>query len=194
MTRLIAGRLRSTRLAVPDAGTRPTTDRVREAMFSAIESRLDLDGTFVLDLFSGSGALGLEALSRGSGTADFFESGGPAARILQGNIDTARVALGAPLASLALHRTALPGAISGPCPRDGGYDLVLIDPPYEQVEQQVPEILDRLITHAWLSDIAHVVVESSVRSAVIGWPDGMTSEFSRTYGETRVDIGVVEDR
>lgn len=194
MTRLIAGRLRSTRLAVPDAGTRPTTDRVREAMFSAIESRLDLDGTFVLDLFSGSGALGLEALSRGAETADFFESGGPAARILNGNIDTARAALGAPRASLALHRTALPGAIDGPCPRDGGYDLVLIDPPYEQVEQQVPEILDRLIAHAWLSDIAHVVVESSVRSAVIDWPSGMTSKFSRTYGETRVDIGVVEDR
>ena len=182
------------RLAVPDAGTRPTTDRVREAMFSAIESRLDLDRTFVLDLFSGSGALGLEALSRGAGTADFYESGAPASRILQGNIDTAREALGAHRADLALHRTALPGAIAGPCPRAGGYDLVLIDPPYEQVQQLVPDILGRLLAHEWLSDIAHAVVESSSRSAVIEWPQGMTSEFGRTYGETRVDIGVCEDR
>lgn len=194
MTRLIAGRLRSTRLDVPDAGTRPTTDRVREAMFSAIESRLDLDGTFVLDLFAGSGALGLEALSRGAETADFVESSGPAARILQGNIDAARTALGTPRGNLTLQRTALPGAISGACPRNGGYDLVLIDPPYGQIEQLVPDILDRLIAHDWLSDIAHVVVESSVRSAVIEWPQGMTSDFSRTYGETRVDIGVREDR
>ena len=194
MTRLIAGRLRSTRLAVPDAGTRPTTDRVREAMFSAIESRLELDGTFVLDLFAGSGALGLEAVSRGAETADFFESAGPAARVLQRNIDTARNALELPRADLALHRTTLPGAVSGPCPRAGGFDLVLIDPPYEQVEQLVPEILDRLIACAWLSDIAHVVVESSVRSAVIEWPQGMTWEFSRNYGETRVDIGAREDR
>ena len=194
MTRLIAGRLRSIRLDVPDAGTRPTTDRVREAMFSAIESRLDLDGTFVLDLFAGSGALGLEAMSRGAETADFVESAGPAARILQGNIESVRTALDSPRGNFALHRTALPGAITGTCPRAGGFDLVLIDPPYEQVDGLVPEILDRLLAHDWLSDIAHVVVESSVRSAVIEWPQGMTSEFSRAYGETRVDIGAREDR
>ena len=192
MTRLIAGKLRSTRLAVPDAGTRPTTDRVREAMFSAIEARLDLDGVFVLDLFAGSGALGLEALSRGAATADFVESGAGAARILQANIDTARGLLGASASEIAAHRTALPGYVLGPCPRGGGFDLVLIDPPYEQVEALVPEILDRLVDNGWLSEIAHVVVESSVRSADIEWPQGMTSDFSRTYGETRVDIGVSE--
>lgn len=194
MTRLIAGKLRSTRLSVPDSGTRPTTDRVREAMFSAIESRLDLDGTFVLDLFAGSGALGLEALSRGAATADFVESGSAAARILQANIDTARHALGAAAVDVALHRTALPGYVAGPCPREGGFDLVLIDPPYDQVDALVSDILARLVDCGWLSEIAHVVVESSVRSAATAWPSRMTPDFSRTYGETRVDIAAYETR
>lgn len=187
MTRIIAGRLRSLNLAVPESGTRPTTDRVREALFSAIESRLDLADCAVLDLFAGSGALGLEAVSRGAGSCDFVESAGAAARVVDANCREAARRLDLPAAALRVHRTALPGFVAGTCPRAGGFDLVVIDPPYEDAAI-VPEILERLAAGGWLSEIAYVVVETSARSEPTALPEGLQLDLSRDYGETRIEI------
>src|SRR5699024_2743080 len=129
MTRIISGRLRGLSITVPPAGTRPTTDRVREALFSAIGSRVDLDGAAVLDLFAGSGALGLEAVSRGADVAWFVEENQRAVACLEKN--TAGASSSSSLSSsssssssplrLTVKRAALPAAVRGGCPVEGGF-------------------------------------------------------------------------
>lgn len=187
MTRIIAGQLRSLRLQVPARGTRPTTDRVREALFSAIEARLDLRGIAVADLCAGSGALGIEALSRGAASCDFVESAAAAARVLDANARTAQQRLGLPGMAVRVHRAALPGWIAGTPPRSGGFDLVLCDPPYAAGDI-VAETLSRLVESGWLSDIAFVAVERSARTAPVDFPQELEVVLSRKYGETRMDL------
>lgn len=187
MTRIIAGRLRSLAVAVPETGTRPTTDRAREALFSAVESRLDLEDCAVLDLFAGSGALGLEAVSRGASTCDFVESAAPAARVLDSNCHAAAARLELPADALRVHRSTLPGFLGSTCPRPGGYDLVLIDPPYDDAAI-LPQILEQLATGGWLSEIAYVVIETSARTEPTVLPCGLQLDLSRDYGETRIEL------
>lgn len=197
MTRIISGRLRGLSVTVPPTGTRPTTDRVREALFSAIVSRVDLEGAAVLDLFAGSGALGLEAVSRGADTAWFIEENARAVACLKTN--TAGVsALPASSSSLGssspgsptatIRRAALPGAVAGPCPLAGGFDLVLADPPYEKSPVLDEPILQALLDGGWLAPDALVVWERSKRDPAVRWPQGYEREFDRTYGETAVEM------
>ena len=109
MTRIISGRLRGRRLAVPPSDTRPTSDRVREAVFNAIVSRVDLDAVAVLDLFAGSGALGIEAVSRGAGQALFIEQGSGAVAVLKKNL--AQIGAAVPSVRATVRRASLPTAL-----------------------------------------------------------------------------------
>jgi len=186
VTRIIAGRLGGRSLVVPPAGTRPTTDRVREALFSAVVARIDLDGAAVLDLFAGSGALGVEALSRGAATACFVESDPRAASCLRGNVRGLAAELDG--ARTEVRRGTLPGALDGPCPVPGGFDLVLADPPYEQAARLDAPVLDALVGGGWLAPGALVVWERSRRGEATRWPDALEVGFSRTYGDTLVEI------
>ena len=190
MTRIISGRLRGLSIAVPPAGTRPTTDRVREALFSAIVSRVDLEGAAVLDLVAGSGALGLEAVSRGADTAWFVEENARAVACLKKN--TAGLALMPSSSSTSvtatIRRAALPGAIGGQCPVSGGFDLILADPPYEKSPVLDAPILEALRDGGWLAPEALVVWERSRRDPAVRWPGGYEPEFERTYGETTVEM------
>lgn len=186
MTRIISGRLRGRTLSVPPAGTRPTTDRVREALFSAIASRVDLDGAAALDLFAGSGALGLEAVSRGADTAWFVEENPRAVACLKKNVDG--VITTVPSAIVKVRRAKLPGALAGPCPVAGGFDLVLIDPPYAASETLDVPVLTALHDGGWLADDALVVWERSKRDREVSWPETYAVEFQRTYGETTVEM------
>lgn len=185
MTRIIAGRLRGRTLAVPATGTRPTSDRVREALFSAIGSRVDLEGASVLDLFAGTGALGIEALSRGADTAWFIERNGRAAACLTRNLDGVDGATGI---DVVVRRASLPGAVGGPCPVEGGFDLVLVDPPYETSADLDAPVLDALLSGEWLAQDALVVWERSARDPAVRWPEGFEIEFDRSYGETAVEM------
>ncbi|WP_350349628.1 RsmD family RNA methyltransferase [Agromyces sp. G08B096] len=189
MTRIIAGFAGSLSLQVPRSGTRPTSDRVREAIFSALESRDAVDGARVLDLYAGSGALGLEAASRGAAEVVLVERAKPAADVCRRNAD-------------ALLRTARAGR-----PRSGGsapavprirvaaqsvstylehasdsVDLVFIDPPYELGEAELGRELAALAP--LLAEDAVVVVERSSRSPEPSWPVGIAPERRRDYGET----------
>lgn len=186
MTRIISGRLRGLSIAVPPAGTRPTTDRVREALFSSIDSRLDLDGAAVLDLFAGSGALGLEAISRGADTAWFVEENPRAVACLKKN--TAGLSSSSPSIRATVRRAALPGAVGGPCPVAGGFHLVLADPPYDRSGALDEPVLRALREGGWLAEDALVVWERSTRDPAVRWPDGYAVEFGRTYGETAVEM------
>lgn len=195
MTRIISGRLRGLTITVPPAGTRPTTDRVREALFSAIGSRVDLDGAAALDLFAGSGALGLEAVSRGADVAWFVEENQRAVACLKKNTAGASSSLSSSSSSssssplrLTVKRAALPAAVRGPCPLEGGFHLILADPPYERSAELDEPVLEALLAGGWLAEDALVVWERSKRDPAVRWPGGYEVVFERTYGETAVEI------
>ena len=179
MTRVIAGRAGGRRLAVPPGtGTRPTSDRAREGLFSTWQSLLGgpLEGERVLDLYAGSGAVGLEALSRGAGHALLVEADARAARIIRENVKT----LGLPGAEVRSGKAEQ--IIQGPAPTDP-YDLVFLDPPYAVSDGGLREILLTLRTRGWLAAEALVTVERSTRGGEFGWPDGFDAIRARRYGE-----------
>lgn len=170
MTRVIGGVAKGRRLAVPPRGTRPSSDRAREGMFNTLASLVDLTGARVLDLYAGSGAVGLEALSRGAAAAVLVESDRVAAGVARRNV----AALGLPGATVV--GTRVESYLSGAPQR---FDLVFADPPYAD---DVDPVLRRL-PGGWLAEHAVVVVERSARGADPGWPDGIETLFTRRYGQ-----------
>lgn len=177
MTRIVAGRWGGRRLATPGgSGTRPTSDRVREAMFASITSELgSLEGLRVLDLFAGSGALGLEALSRGAASADLVEADRKAVAVVRKNIAD----LGA--AGAAVHPVTAERFVQG---ASGGYDLVFLDPPYALDAQAVAQ----LVADVPLSAAGLIVVERSSRTPFT-WPNNRSGLRERRYGETTLWYG-----
>ena len=181
MTRIIAGSFGGRRITTPKGdGTRPTSDRVREALFSSLESEL---GGFdeelrVLDLFAGSGALGLEALSRGAGHAVFVETSNQAAAVVQRNLRD----LGA---SGRVERAKAERWVE-----DGDADLfglVFVDPPYAMPTQQVSALV-RAVRESWTEPDALFVVERATRDPFV-WPENVEGLRSRKYGETTLWYG-----
>lgn len=171
MTRIIAGTARGRRLKVPmGEGTRPTSDRAREGLFSSLQSLGDVDGARVLDLFAGSGALGLEALSRGAVSATLVEDDPAALNAIRDNIAT----IGLPGAHVVPMKVGLFLAADAE-PR---YDVVFLDPPYDH---DVAEDLVAVVP--WLAEGAVVAVERPTRGPELAWPQGLVGERSRRYGE-----------
>ncbi|WP_066912706.1 16S rRNA (guanine(966)-N(2))-methyltransferase RsmD [Millisia brevis] len=179
MTRIIAGTARGRRLSVPPAGTRPTSDRVREALFDALAARMDFDDLRVLDLYAGSGALGLEALSRGASEALFVESDRRAAQVIRRNIEVVGTGRATVRTGTVESVTRTPGT---------PHDLVFLDPPYVVDSAVVAGVLAELTTRGWLAADAVVVVERSSRSPGIVWPEALAAAAERRYGETAVQI------
>ncbi|MEP6844187.1 MAG: 16S rRNA (guanine(966)-N(2))-methyltransferase RsmD [Pseudolysinimonas sp.] len=180
MTRIIGGFAGSIRLTVPPFGTRPTSDRVREAIFSALEARDALDGARVLDLYSGSGALGLEAASRGAAHVTLVDSATAATRVTHSNAAAVRK---------AAPRGASPDILISSQPVQsflGGsrdhWDVVLIDPPYELGVLELIHNLEALVPR--LNPDAVVVLERSSRDLAPGWPAGLELERRKDYGDT----------
>lgn len=165
---------------MPDAGTRPTSDRVREALFSALQARIDFDDLAVLDLYAGSGALALEAVSRGASAALLVESGARAASVIAANISATG------LAGVRVRRGRVETVLAGPPPRRFG--LVFIDPPYAVGDDEVSGVLASLVDGGWLADEAHVVVERSARGPATEWPGVFGEVTVKRYGETRIEI------
>jgi len=178
--RIIAGEAGGRRLAVPPGDkVRPTSDRVKESLFAALGPGR-VAGARVLDLYAGTGALGLEALSRGAAEALFVERDAAAARAIRSNVE----ALG--FGDRAVVRTAAVTAVlAGPAPA-GGYDLALLDPPYDTPPADLEAVLHRLVDGAWMDPDATVVVERAGGSADLGWPAGWGSTWERCYGDTLV--------
>ena len=184
--RVVAGSARGRRLEVPPRGVRPTGQRVREALASALESArrargLDgLVGARVLDLWAGSGALGLELLSRGAAAALLVERDRRTAAVAAANVRATGLAGARVLVGDARRPdVAVPG--------EGPFDVVVADPPYATSEADVRAALDALVGAGWLADEVDVVVERSSRSPRTTWPDGWHDAGSRTYGEARLD-------
>jgi len=175
---VIAGEAGGRRLAVPDGrDTRPTSDRAREGLFATISSIMGpLAGARVLDLYAGSGAVGLEALSRGAEHVLLVEHGARAARVIRHNIE----ALGLPGAAVAADRV---DRVLARGPERSRYDVVFADPPYAIPQEEVARMLTALAEHNWLAPGALVVVERATRSGPVSWPDGFAPDRARRYGE-----------
>ncbi|MEV7179511.1 16S rRNA (guanine(966)-N(2))-methyltransferase RsmD [Kitasatospora sp. NPDC093679] len=188
MTRVIAGTAGGRRLAVPPGRTtRPTSDKAREAMFSTLEAlRGTVHGARMLDLFGGSGAVGLEALSRGAEHALLVESDASAARVIRENVRT----LGLPGAEVRADRAER--VIAGPAPVVP-YDLVFMDPPYSVTDDEVREMLITLRAGGWIAEDVLVTVERSTRGGEFGWPEGFEALRSRRYGEGTLWYGRAAD-
>lgn len=183
MTRIIGGAAGGRRIAVPPGtGTRPTADRVREALFSSLEAEFGgLAGVAVLDLYAGSGAVGLEALSRGAGPVLLVESDRKAADVAASNLK----ALGLPGASVVVR--AAERLAAGPNP-GRPYDLLFADPPYRLEAAVLQQLLADLVANGWLAGDAVVVVERGRREPW-EWPGGFAALRDRKYGEARLWYG-----
>jgi 16S rRNA (guanine966-N2)-methyltransferase len=185
--RIIAGWAGSLPLTAPPSGTRPTSDRVREAIFSALDARDAVRGTAVLDLYAGSGALGLEAVSRGAASAALVDRSAAAGKAMRENLARLRRADpdGSRLDVRIVVKTV--GGYLGSLAADERVGLVFLDPPYDLGEAAVQHDLETLVPH--LTPDAVVVLERSSRgSAPRVWPQGLTLDRVRTYGDTAVHL------
>jgi 16S rRNA (guanine966-N2)-methyltransferase len=183
MTRIIGGKAGGRRIAVPrGAATRPTSDRVREALFSAIESWCgSLSGLRFLDLYAGSGAVGLEAWSRGAGVVSLVEHDRRTAAMIEANAT-----------SLGFHKPDVRNApVAGTLHRhpSAPYDVAFLDPPYPLAEGMLLADLEALVAHEWLVPGALVVVERSARGSALAWPTGYTALKERSYGDSMLWYG-----
>lgn len=176
MTRIIAGLAGSLALKVPPAGTRPTSDRVRESLFAALEAAGELDGAIVLDGYAGSGALGLESASRGAAQVVLVERAAKAASVCRQN--AALVAKSGAVKANVVERPVL-SYLQTPV---GPFSLVFLDPPYDLSEAEVSAVLEALAPR--LTDDALIVVERAKRSPEPAWPEGVQLERHKNYGDT----------
>ncbi|WP_327295017.1 16S rRNA (guanine(966)-N(2))-methyltransferase RsmD [Streptomyces sp. NBC_01197] len=184
MTRVIAGTAGGRRLAVPPGnGTRPTSDRAREGLFSTWEALLGtLDGARIADLYAGSGAVGLEALSRGAAHALLVEADARAVATVRDNVRT----LGLPGAEVRTGKAEQ--IVTGPAP-DAPYDVIFLDPPYAVTDDDLREILLTIGAQGWLTGDALVTVERSTRGGEFKWPKGFEPLRARRYGEATLWYG-----
>lgn len=181
MTRIIAGTAGGRRIqAPPGRTTRPTSDRAREAIFSTLDSMAGLRGARFLDLYSGSGALGLEAVSRGAAHALLVEADAKAVRTIRANI----AALGF-AGEVGVVADRVERVLAKPCAEP--YDIVFADPPYG--DKSVNAVLELLRDHGWLADDAVVAYERESRGDDLVWPSGYVEERVRRYGEAAVWYG-----
>jgi 16S rRNA (guanine966-N2)-methyltransferase len=192
VARVIAGEAGGRRLSVPGGReTRPTSDRAREGLFATISSIVgSLAGARVLDLYAGSGAVGLEALSRGAAHVLLVEAATRAGRVIRENIES----LALPGAEVIVDRvervlTRGPSAPDGPGV-DARYDVVFADPPYALDGEEVSAMLTALADRAWLAPGALVIVERATRSGPVRWPAGYVQDRARRYGEATFWYGL----
>ncbi|MFT4281393.1 16S rRNA (guanine(966)-N(2))-methyltransferase RsmD [Microbacterium sp.] len=177
MTRIIGGVAGSLSLAVPRSGTRPTSDRVRESLFGALEGRDVLRQARVVDLYAGSGALGLECISRGAASADLVESAPRSAAVTAQNARSVQHAVGA--APVRVHRMTAESFLRT---STGRFDLAFLDPPYDLDDAGLTTTLGLLTPR--LADGAIVIVERSSRSPEPHVPEELSPDRTKRYGDT----------
>ncbi|AWT25925.1 MULTISPECIES: RsmD family RNA methyltransferase [Corynebacterium] len=184
MTRIISGSARGRKLKVPPEGTRPTSDRAREGLFSSLQVRFGFDGEIVLDLFAGTGALGLEAASRGAAEVTLVDDNHRACETARANAEV----VGHPAVRVVESRAS---AFLAGAARDH-YTMVLADPPYDLSDTAVDEMVRALVPV--LRKDAVVVVERHVDSAEVDWPEGFETTGQklkkRTFGIARMDMAI----
>lgn len=182
MTRIVSGFAGSLTLLVPKSGTRPTSDRVREAVFSALDARDAIHGLRVLDLYAGSGALGLEAASRGARVVTLVENNFAAAALCKKNAEAVQRA--APKKDSVQIKVSAQAVQSFLSSTPDGFDLVFLDPPYDLSEVELAGNIAALVP--LLDPQALVIIERNTRSPEPAWGDALVAERSKKYGDTTV--------
>lgn len=187
MTRIIAGRAGGVRLATPaNQNTRPTTDRVREAVFSTLMTWCgtvdapvgeQLAGIAFLDLFAGSGAVGLEASSRGASSVVLLEKDARTAQLIKTNI--AATGLSGTVVTADAEKWLTTSTVRG-------FDVIFLDPPYQVSTDAVSQLIHLLVDRGWLIADGLIVVERNSRSTEPAWPAELSQVWSRRYGETMI--------
>ena len=193
MTRIIAGIAGSRQLVAPASPTRPTSDRIRESIFNRLETWNVLEGAKVLDLYAGTGALALEAVSRGASAAVLVEKDAKAAAVCAKNASLVQDSLKAAglTADIRVANKSVDGFLS--LPAAAQFSLVFIDPPYEVSNHEVTENLAKLFDH--LAEDAVIVLERSSRTEVPILPAEYALEDTKSYGDTVVYwLGRTEDQ
>ena len=182
MSRIIAGAAGGTTLvSVPGSLTRPTTDRVKEALFSRLDAFGIIAGARVLDLYAGSGSLGVESGSRGAEAVDLVEFDAKASSVCQRNADLINGVLGRK--AVTVHRSKVESFLERTA-ETASWDLVFLDPPYPLDDPALSAVLGKLADH--LAPAAVVVVERSSRSPEPAWPASLERFAEKKYGETRL--------
>ncbi|OKL48992.1 16S rRNA (guanine(966)-N(2))-methyltransferase RsmD [Boudabousia liubingyangii] len=174
MTRIIAGKYRGRELKVPAKGTRPTSSRVREALFSRLEHWNLIQNCDILDLCAGSGALGIEALSRGANSLDLIEKAPAAARIIQDNLRTLKID------NARVYPQNIHAFLTG-APRK--YDLVFFDPPYDMPNTEIAQVAQSL-AGGYLAEHSVIVIERAKRSGQPEWGSELSVLDEKSYGDT----------
>jgi 16S rRNA (guanine966-N2)-methyltransferase len=183
MTRIIGGEYGGRRLVTPDGrDTRPTADRVREALFNTLQTLVDLSGARFADLYAGSGAVGLEAASRGASHVLLVEDGPAAARAARSNIAALGAGAVVTLTAVKVERLAAK-------PPERPFDVIFADPPYALADDALAEVLAGLAGNGWLAPEGLLVVERATRAPQPRWPAEMSAERTRRYGETTLWYG-----
>jgi 16S rRNA (guanine966-N2)-methyltransferase len=180
---VIAGAARGRRLVAPEGDhVRPTKDIAREAVFSALEARGAVADADVLDLFAGTGALAIEALSRGAASATLVERDRAALAAIRANIEV----LPEDAVTVVVARDVT-RYLEGASPSGGPFDLVFVDPPYDTADQDVTGVLAALTAPGWLAADAIVSVERPLRHQVVA-PPGLRTGWERTFGDTLLTL------
>ena len=182
MARIIAGEAGSLTLKVPQGATRPTSERVREAIFSALSHRIDLVGASVLDLYAGSGALGFEALSRGATSLIAVDQDRSATAALKANQSTIQSALTREV-TVSVRSQSVASFLNSAGSLET-VDLVFIDPPYSVTNADVEDLL--LTLDGLLGPDVLVIVERSAKDSALSWPAGWECVAEKSYGDTSV--------
>ncbi|MDN5726032.1 MAG: 16S rRNA (guanine(966)-N(2))-methyltransferase RsmD [Propionibacteriales bacterium] len=190
MTRIIAGSHGGRRLTMPAGqGTRPTSDRVKEAVFTALTSWLgtvsadpaeSMAAQSFCDLYAGSGAMGLEAASRGATPVLLVERERKATSVIRRNAGDLGL-------EVEITSGRVETLVAQPSPT--AYDMVWLDPPYEISSDALDRVVADLVANGWVAPNGIIMVERSGRSAAPGWPDGYTDGWSKNYGDTVVHYG-----
>lgn len=181
MTRIVGGRLSGRRIITPPGNaTRPTAEKVRAAIANALHAVGGIDGAAVLDLYAGSGALGIELASRGARRVVLVERHRAAQTAIRASLD----ALGTPEVHLhpgdVLTYASAPGEV---------FDIVLADPPYDTDDDALRAVLEALVAAGRLAPHADIVIERSARRGEFAWPEPLVAARSKRYGDTMISYG-----
>jgi 16S rRNA (guanine966-N2)-methyltransferase len=180
--RVIAGEAGGLRLVAPKGDrTRPTADRVKESLFSALAP--NIDGASVLDLYAGSGALAIEALSRGARSAVLVDRAHPATVAIHANLASTRMG-----GRARVVRRAVEAVVRDRPPPEAPFDLMFLDPPYDQPIGAVAKALESLGTSEWAASDARIIVEGAAATPTPAWPSGWDATWERASGGTIVTV------
>jgi 16S rRNA (guanine966-N2)-methyltransferase len=188
--RIIAGVGKGRKLFSPPSITRPTSDRAREGLFSSLTSTFGtLDGLHFLDLFAGSGAVGVEALSRGAGLVESIESNSESAQVCEKNFE---LLLNQPnLGKFKVHQTTTFEYINHLANKQ--FDIIFLDPPYDVTNIEVEKILKKILSNNLLGKFGVIAIERDAKGAVFTWPNGLQEVKVRSYGQGAIHYGSYAD-